>query len=67
MINELGNDWTYIQHKKIDLRPTIQDFYKTVYDFMNFKSSQELNNINENDNEYKFKIKIPIPKFKNKL
>lgn len=35
-----GNDWTFAQHKKIDIRPTIDDFKKTVKDFLSWKVSQ---------------------------
>ena len=34
-----GNDWTFAQHKKIDLQPTIADFKKTVSDFLAWKVS----------------------------
>lgn len=32
-----GNDWTFAQHKKIDLTPTEDDFKKTVADFLAYK------------------------------
>lgn len=35
-----GNDWTFAQHKKIDLKPTLDDFKKTVKDFLSWKVSQ---------------------------
>lgn len=35
-----GNDWTFAQHKIIDIRPTIDDFKKTVKDFLSWKVSQ---------------------------
>ena len=35
-----GNDWTFAQHKKIDITPTIDDFKKTVKDFLSWKVSQ---------------------------
>ena len=34
-----GNDWTFTQHKKIDLTPTEDDFKKTVADFLAYKVS----------------------------
>ena len=35
-----GNDWTFAQHKKVDTIPTIDDFKKTVADYLAFKVSQ---------------------------
>ena len=32
-----GNDWTFAQHKKIDLTPTEEDFRKTVADYLAWK------------------------------
>ena len=29
-----GNDWTYSQHKKIDIKPTEDDFKKVVQEYM---------------------------------
>ena len=37
-----GNDWTFSQHKKIDTRPTIDDFKKTVSDYLAWKVSSLL-------------------------
>ena len=37
-----GNDWTYAQHKKLDLTPTEEDFKKTVADFLAWKVSQAM-------------------------
>lgn len=34
-----GNDWTFTQHKKIDLTPTEDDFKKTVADYLAYKVS----------------------------
>ena len=34
-----GDDWTFAQHKKIDLMPTIDDFKKTVSDYLAWKVS----------------------------
>jgi len=35
-----GNDWTFAQHKKLDLTPTEEDFKKTVADYLAWKVSQ---------------------------
>lgn len=35
-----GNDWTFAQHKKIDIKPTADDFKKTVKDYLSWKVSQ---------------------------
>lgn len=32
-----GDDWTFLQHKKIDINPTIDDYKKTVKDFLSWK------------------------------
>lgn len=37
-----GNDWTYSQHKKIDITPTEQDFRNTVKDYLAWKVSNIL-------------------------
>ena len=34
-----GNDWTFKQHKKYDLLPSIDDFKKTVSEFLDYKVS----------------------------
>lgn len=34
-----GNDWTFNQHRKIDTRPTEEDFKKTVADYLAWKVS----------------------------
>ena len=34
-----GNDWTYSQHKKIDTTPKLEDFKKTVADYLTWKVS----------------------------
>lgn len=34
-----GNDWTYSQHKKFDITPTLEDFKKTVADYLAWKVS----------------------------
>ena len=35
-----GNDWTFAQHKKVDLMPTEEDFRKTVADYLSWRVSQ---------------------------
>ena len=35
-----GNDWTYQQHRKVELIPTEEDFKRCVADFLAFKVSQ---------------------------
>ena len=35
-----GNDWTFAQHKKIDMTPTEDDFKKTVAEYLSWKVSQ---------------------------
>lgn len=35
-----GNDWTYSQHRKIDTRPTEEDFRKVVKDYLAWKVSE---------------------------
>lgn len=37
-----GNDWTFAQHKKLDLTPTEEDFKKTVADYIAWKVSQAI-------------------------
>ncbi len=45
-----GDDWTFAQHKKVDLNPTIADFKKTVGDFLTFKVSQILQSEGNTEN-----------------
>ena len=45
-----GNDWTYQNHRKIDITPTTEDFKKTVADYLSFRVTQILKgrvNVNE--------------------
>ncbi|WGE90075.1 HsdM family class I SAM-dependent methyltransferase [Actinobacillus arthritidis] len=37
-----GNDWNFSQHKKIDTKPTLTDFKKTVADYLAWEVSQLL-------------------------
>jgi len=43
-VSKSGNDWNFDQHKKIDTKPTIDDFKKTVSDYL----SREVSNIIKN-------------------
>lgn len=43
-ITESGNDWNFDQHKKIDTKPTLQDFKKTVSDYLAWEVSEILKN-----------------------
>ncbi len=40
-----GDDWTFSQHKKIDTTPTLEDFKKTVADYLAWKLSTLLKEI----------------------
>ena len=35
-----GTDWCFSQHKKIDTRPTEEDFKKTVAEYLSWKVGQ---------------------------
>lgn len=39
---KIGNDWNFDQHKKIESKPTIADFRKTVSDYLSWEISQLL-------------------------
>jgi hypothetical protein len=39
-----GNDWTYSQHKKIDLKPNEEDFKKVVKEYMAWQISDLIKN-----------------------
>lgn len=41
-INEKGDDWNFDQHKKIDTKPTLKDFKKTVADYLAWEVSNLL-------------------------
>lgn len=43
-----GNDWTYSQHRKIDTRPTEEDFRKVVKDYLAWKVSEIIKQEGEN-------------------
>ena len=40
--DEFGCDWNFTQHKKIDTKPTLADFKKTVADYLAWEVSQLL-------------------------
>lgn len=42
VITEKGNDWNYNQHQKIDTKPTLEDFKKTVSDYLTWEVSNVL-------------------------
>lgn len=37
-----GDDWTFAQHKKVDMMPTEKDFQKTVADYLSWRISQAI-------------------------
>lgn len=39
---KIGNDWNFDQHRKIESKPTIADFRKTVSDYLSWEISQLL-------------------------
>lgn len=41
-INLEGKDWTYSQHKKIDTKPTLEDFKKSVSEYLAWEVSNIL-------------------------
>ena len=40
-----GKDWTFAQHKKVDLMPTEEDFRKTVADYLSWRVSQVIGGV----------------------
>lgn len=48
-ISLAGNDWNFDQHKKIDTKPTLADFKKTVADYLTWEVSQILQNSVDDD------------------
>ena len=42
LIGDSGNDWNFDQHKKVDTKPTLQDFKKTVSDYLAWEVSEIL-------------------------
>lgn len=43
-ITDSGSDWNFEQHKKLDTKPKIEDFKKTVADYLAFEVSNLLKN-----------------------
>lgn len=43
-ITENGNDWNFDQHKKIDIKPKLEDFKKTVADYLAWEVQNILKN-----------------------
>lgn len=42
LITDSGADWNFDQHKKVDTKPTLADFKKTVSDYLAWEVSQIL-------------------------
>lgn len=42
VITDKGNDWNFDQHKKVELIPTLDDFKKTVSDYLSWEVSNIL-------------------------
>lgn len=49
VITNKGNDWNYDQHQKIDTKPTLADFKKTVGDYLAWEVSNILKQQSENE------------------
>ena len=45
-----GNDWNFDKHQVIDAKPTLQDFKKTVGDYLAWEVSTLLKNQSEDNN-----------------
>jgi len=43
-VNKSGNDWNFDQHKKIDTKPTLADFKKTVSEYLAWEVGNILKN-----------------------
>ncbi len=53
-ISLAGNDWNFDKHKKVDTKPTFEDFKKTINDYVSWEVSNLLKrkkNTEEYDNE----------------
>lgn len=46
---KVGNDWNFDQHKKIETKPTLEDFKKTVSDYLAWEVSQILKGQGESE------------------
>jgi hypothetical protein len=49
VITDIGNDWNFDHHQKIDTKPTLQDFKKTVGDYLAWEVSYILKQQNQNE------------------
>ena len=49
VITNKGNDWNFDQYQKIDTKPTLQDFKKTVGDYLAWEVSNILKQQTENE------------------
>lgn len=54
-ITSEGNDWTYSQHKKIDIKPTENDFKKIIKEYM----AWQISNLIRNEDIYPWTNKSP--------
>ena len=50
-ITKSGTDWNFEQHKIIDTKPTLEDFKKTVRDYLSWEVSNLLKKENKEDDE----------------
>lgn len=48
-ITDKGNDWNFEQHQEIDTKPTMEDFKKTVADYLAWEVEQVLKNKGEDN------------------
>lgn len=46
-----GNDWNFDQHKKVNTKPTLEDFKKTVSDYLAWEVSNLLKNQDKQDEQ----------------
>lgn len=51
-INESGNDWNFDAHKKIDTKPTLQDFKKCVGEYLAWEVSNILKSQRESNRPF---------------
>lgn len=50
-IDDSGKDWNFNQHQVIDITPTLEDFKKTVSDYLTWEVSQILQNQSQGEDE----------------
>ena len=48
-VTDKGNDWNFEQHQEIDTKPTVEDFKKTVADYLAWEVEQVLINKGEDN------------------